>query len=276
MIFEKPAPDFEVWKNRIQPYDMEGVLTESKLLKAYRTLTERDGFVMSVSGKMAAGKDTIAPYIGAHLNSADLPIERLAFAGPLKKETTTALRKTYVNDNMGQVFEDYDMSHEMRLVAERIFNDVFDFYRSKDENFTADDITAYDRSPAMRRLLQWWGTDFRRNTVDTKYWVKLSVMNIIEALSLGNAVYMVDIRFPDEADAILDLGGVSMRIDVSDDEQKKRLLARDGIVLSDEHKYHPSETSLDDYSKFHVRVQTDKLNKEETVEAFCRAIDALI
>lgn len=62
---------------------------------------------------------------------------------------------------------------------------------------------------AIRRLLQWWGTDFRR-AQNPNHWVDKTR----ERIEVSNAgiVCVTDVRFSNEADMIRDLGGIVVEV----------------------------------------------------------------
>lgn len=124
------------------------------------------------------------------------------------------------------------------------------------ESMTALPVNAYDRTPAHRKMLQVHGTDIRRFS-DDNYWVKKGLESAAASMADGVSVYCTDVRFTNEADGILDAGGVVVRIEISPEVQRARLLSRDGSLPSAEAANHPSETQLDDYDRFSVVVSND-------------------
>ena len=88
------------------------------------------------------------------------------------------------------------------------------------------------------KLLQWWGTEYRR-TQDPDYWVKKLVVRIKN--ESPDVALITDTRFVNEAQAIKDLGGYNLNV--------SRLNA-DGtpFVAPDRPADHPSETSLDNWN----------------------------
>lgn len=61
----------------------------------------------------------------------------------------------------------------------------------------------------FRLILQWWGTDFRRNMQDKDYWTKvwLKKVNYILDNHPSKIIVATDIRFQNELDIIHSLGG---------------------------------------------------------------------
>jgi len=91
-------------------------------------------------------------------------------------------------------------------------------------------------SDPVRRLLQWWGTDFRR-AEDPDYWV-----NMTERYALKQEPRIpvfTDVRFPNEADMIRRNGGLIVRVQAPPEVREKRL----GMVPPS----HASETEMDYY-----------------------------
>jgi hypothetical protein len=60
-----------------------------------------------------------------------------------------------------------------------------------------------------------------------------------------------------EADAVRAAGFLLVRVEASAEIRGRRLTARDGLRLQPETAEHPTETELDDYDRFHVRVVND-------------------
>jgi hypothetical protein len=86
----------------------------------------------------------------------------------------------------------------------------------------------------IRGLLQRLGTEAGRNTLWDSIWIDAALHDLDES---GKYV-ITDARFPNEADAIRERGGVLARI------------SRSGVGPANSH---PSETSLDDYDfQWHI------------------------
>lgn len=82
-----------------------------------------------------------------------------------------------------------------------------------------------------RWALQRLGTEAVRNVIGTETWVKSAMLRIRRR---GPRVVITDVRFPNEADAILDRGGEVWRVD------------RPGLPPAE----HASETGLLDYGRW--------------------------
>lgn len=84
------------------------------------------------------------------------------------------------------------------------------------------------KNPEVRRLLQCIGTEAGRNVLGENIWVEAATKNVHPSFSIA----FTDCRFPNEAKAIENLGGVVWRI------------VRPGTQPVNAH---PSETALDDW-----------------------------
>lgn len=114
-------------------------------------------------------------------------------------------------------------------------------------------VTAGDPTPAPMapygkhsKLLQWWGTEFRR-AQDPDYWVNKCFATIPANLDIA---LISDVRFVNEVKGLKQRGGYT--IDV-------QRLREDGTQYysSDRPADHPSETELDNYNfDYYIKVKT--------------------
>jgi len=88
------------------------------------------------------------------------------------------------------------------------------------------------------KLLQWWGTEFRRTHSGSNYWVDKMFASIPANLDIA---LVSDVRFANEADAIKQRGGYTVSV---------QRLREDGsqYYATDRPSDHPSETALDGYN----------------------------
>lgn len=96
------------------------------------------------------------------------------------------------------------------------------------------ELAPYGKHP---KLLQWWGTEFRR-AQDPDYWVN----KLFASIPSNTDIALVsDVRFPNEADGIVSRGGYNVNV---------TRLREDGTkyYASDRPVDHPSETGLDNYN----------------------------
>jgi hypothetical protein len=106
-------------------------------------------------------------------------------------------------------------------------------------------VTSGDPTPAPMakygkhtKLLQWWGTDYRRTHFGMNYWVDRLFASIPANLDIA---LISDTRFPNETDGIKQRGGYTVQV---------QRLHEDGTQYfsSDRSVDHPSETALDGYN----------------------------
>lgn len=165
--------------------------------------------LIGISGKIGSGKDTAAEIIQHLTNPMKLdmfPYEVKKFAGKLK---TIASILTGIPV---EKFEDQEFKKQ---------------YLGEDWNYQIDKFNPIQKM-TVRELLQKLGTDALRDGLHTNVWVNALLADYNE-----NSNWLVtDTRFPNEAKAIKDLGGVVLRIE------------RSTCQLGT----HPSETALDDYT----------------------------
>jgi hypothetical protein len=141
--------------------------------------------------------------------------------------------KNYVSSLLASVLK----SKGITSVVECAFADAL-----KDEVCSAVNIsrsTLDNNKETFRPLLQWWGTEFRRQIYGERYWIDRLVQNIKNNPDPYQAVIVTDVRFPNEAEAIInELGGSMWRI-VNPDESASASLSTVDL--------HSSETLMDTY-----------------------------
>lgn len=207
--------------------------------KAFRKLASGDVILLGLSGRFGSGKDTTAPLLMKELG-AEKPIHEF-FARPLKEEIDKIIQ--FIGDSPAQENAISLIASSMKVQEHFARLVVEDLWREVKEGKVA---SAYDRTPGIRLALQHWGTDIRRFQ-DDEYWVKHTIGAIIPELAKGNNVFVADARFENEVDALRRAGAYTIRLVISEEEQRKRILQRDGILPSEEAKNHPSEYALDNY-----------------------------
>jgi hypothetical protein len=201
---------------------------------------------VAISGKLASGKDTVAALVMEELG-ADRR-EHLSWATPLKDELDELLvlirAQTTPDDAVGALtHRNISLAHAQRLVLE-LWNEA------------QQGVQARSRTPRMRWGLQYLGTDVRR-AEDPDYWVRRGVANCIDAVSDGRSVYFSDCRLPNEVEAARALGLYVVRLEITADEQERRLRGRDGLGFDAGAMMHPSETALDGYPGFDLVVDNN-------------------
>jgi hypothetical protein len=104
-----------------------------------------------------------------------------------------------------------------------------------DPNPEISSLFPYGKHP---KLLQWWGTEYRRENFGENYWVDKMFASIPINLDIA---LISDVRFPNEADAIKQRGGYCVNV---------QRICKDGsrYYSTDRPADHPSETALDNYN----------------------------
>lgn len=142
--------------------------------------------VIAFCGAAGSGKD----------EAASVLIQRFGF---VKRSFAEALRgevrQAFVNPTLAAIL--YKQMPECVRLAYRTCLDGHD-----------TDPWRKPTSPAMRELLQKWGTEFRR-AQDDDYWVRLERIALPD---VGNFVY-TDVRFPNEYQMIRSVGGLVFKIE---------------------------------------------------------------
>lgn len=92
-----------------------------------------------------------------------------------------------------------------------------------------------------RKLLQWLGTEWGRDTISKTLWVDIWKAEAIKQHNLGSSETVIvcdDVRFDNEAAMIKSLGGVIIRI--TSNKANNRIDTAAGLV------HHASESGIDD------------------------------
>ena len=207
--------------------------------------------IVGFAGKAATGKTTAAHHLAPLL---DKPCRIIPMAMVLRDEVDAFLRAVGAAEAVPLVYG--DQTDKVRV-----------FY--VDENkalaecpewagFVAGHHEIQDRrgwtAVTVRRLLQWWGTEYRRNQ-DADYWTK-AWSRKVEQLDLQQSHVLVDdVRFMNELIAIKVHDGLIVKIE------------RPGF---DGANNHASETSLDDYAGWSQVIVNDG-----TLDEFKQKVAAL-
>ncbi|MBS1722828.1 MAG: hypothetical protein JSS66_07605 [Armatimonadetes bacterium] len=95
-----------------------------------------------------------------------------------------------------------------------------------------------DTKERFRTLMQWWGTEYRRQLFRDDYWL-VQLANTLEQWKDDDCIVVVtDVRFPNEFEFIRSRGGLNVRIE------------RPGLDVTGAAGAHPSETALDGETRF--------------------------
>ena len=139
--------------------------------------------VIGICGGFGAGKDTVAALLSM------LGYQNASLAAGVRGEVLWhLLHNNYV----------LEMTIDIRAICSELRHGVRDCG-------IIDRIYKKPTGEHVRRLLQWWGTDYRR-AQDPNYWVK--------QLTLGPGKWTIsDVRFENEVNKIRELGGQIWRVE---------------------------------------------------------------
>lgn len=136
--------------------------------------------VIGLVGYAGSGKDTVARYMRDHKK-----YERVASADPIKRMVMSLMEAS-------------------GFVGRGIHPEDPDFY----DFFEKHKNTEMFPGATLRRVLQTLGTEWGRKLIDQDIWVRCSIEITRSFLSSEHLVVWTDVRFPNEADAVLnEFGG---------------------------------------------------------------------
>lgn len=230
--------------------------------------------LVGISGKMGSGKDTVASLLAEMLYRRGDGVVIRSFADGLKDEVARIV--TYAL--MSQSKQDFcdsvtSWSRISSTQAQELLKVLHPLIASLlEQRVESNEVTAelLYRNPAdkplVREVLKFWGNDVRR-AQNPDYWVDMTAVYAKEQVGSGVSCIIPDVRRQNEAGFINDSGGLLVRLNVSEKEQRRRLLSRDN-KLSDRSAFtHITETDLDDYDRFDVILDTDNIGPEEVADS---------
>lgn len=176
--------------------------------------------IIGISGKAGSGKDTVAQII-----------QFLNFQESFPEIHTTFVNRPLPSHKLyGKKWKIRKFAHAVKEVASLLTRiPVSDFEKSE---VKAMSLGEHWGNMTVRDILQKIGTDAIRNNVHENAWVNALMSQYHE----GDNWIITDVRFPNEANAIKERGGVLIRLN------------RQSNVLINAN--HSSETALDDYEGF--------------------------
>lgn len=225
---------------------LEAGVTAGTVDKALAAVTDGKVVGVSFSGKLTAGKDSIAEATMQALGHQDAVHE--FFARPLKDEVSQMLDVIRREGRFGAHTAAREISEMMNIPLEQAGVMVGALVLDPQ----LEQLTGWSRTPATRFVCQYHGTEVRR-AQDPSYWSKRWLANVVEIMAEGKSVYCTDTRFVNEAEVSHLAFFQVIRLDVSRATQEARLQSRDGLSADVSVLDHPSETGLDDYEGFDLR-----------------------
>lgn len=209
--------------------------------------------LVAFCGGMGAGKDTYGE-IYKRIIEKENSIEHYSFATPLKSELDILIDyvkkgKTTKEVQANPLFETIELSQL-----------EFIYYLINKELNVSPDFNSRNRSKNIRQMLQFWGTEVRRNS-DSNYWTNKAKEFLLDKFNKNIFIYITDARFENEFNLIKELNGTLIKLDASQNERIKRIENRDGLTPSEESLNHPSETQSLIYNNYDVIIKTEEINE---------------
>ena len=174
--------------------------------------------VIGIAGKKRHGKDAIAEILTNLAEADGIIAVRRAFADSLKEECA----------EMMAVFSSPDP--------------LVDSYHK-----FLSEMNDGDTKEKYRLLLQWWGTEFKRQMVKDSYWTdRFEEWVRAQHVPTQKIVLVPDVRFPNEVEVIKRLGGITIHV------------SRPGLVAPLD--CHASELALDEFKAWDYDVVNTTLD----------------
>jgi hypothetical protein len=232
--------------------------------------------IIGLSGRMGSGKDTVGKIIQYLLcpNVGDVSLEDVVscddhnwwleeqsgfdtkkFAGKLK-QIGSILSGVPVEKFEDQEFKKLNMGEE--------WNSPYNI------PFSGPDFVEHDGAMTYREFLQRLGTEAMRDGLHTNVWVNAlfadykAIERIPEKrMSIMPNWIITDMRFPNEMDAVVEKGGLTIRVTRSCGSSNFEGTQEewDKLVEKNKQALHPSETSLDK-AEFDYEIINDGTIKE--------------
>jgi len=204
--------------------------------------------IIGVGHKLRHGKDTVATMINEMY--PEFIIEK--FAGGIYDQVQYPRKSLFIFKPLEKVVmvynadsDEYDTMHVNeceKILPSLVINGRFSSSirgNSFCPRFTYDKMNYKDRD-----ILQWWGTEYRREKYGDDYWIR-DLENRIDP----NRNYVIsDLRFKNEFDYIKSTGGITVKVDR-------------GMLFEKDKSTHHSEVDLDDREFDEVIYNTGTLDQ---------------
>ena len=173
--------------------------------------------IIGITGKARSGKDTFSELLANAL---------------FDRKGQRYILMAYAHELKTRVQRDFDLSYEQLWGEEKEVSD-----KRYIRNPSIVDHPNANQYWSAREILQEYGQFFR--TIDSEFWVK-ALFNTIDDKEYNNVI-VTDVRHPNEADPIVDRGGIIIKVTRE---------SKDEIHGAN----HISETAMDTYAPvgFHV------------------------
>lgn len=194
--------------------------------------------IIGFAGKAASGKTTAVKYLAGRLTGW---VEILPMAGVLREEVVRFIRDVGAPEFVPLVYGDQNDKVRVFYINERRAHELCpDWKGFVDLNWEIQDRPGMT-AVTVRRILQWWGTEYRR-AQDPDYWTKAWAKQLGEYNLDKTHILVDDVRFVNELEVIKRNGGRLVRI------------IRPGF---DGANNHSSENSLDHYNDWELVIEND-------------------
>lgn len=199
--------------------------------------------IIGISGKIGSGKDTFAEKFAL---MSKTPCQRHAFADKVRE-----MVELLTGYKMGKIYTQNDP----------FYNEVYSYSQSIKNVY----VPLWDKT--IGECLQMLGTDALRKGFDENTWIKSLFSTVgFETIKMGHHLLIPDVRFPNEADEILERGGIVIRLFGDPMDIRKN---------SKRNLNHLSETALDNYHKFtYVFESTDFTSLEKNIIKVIENLDS--
>ena len=221
--------------------------------------------VIGFAGPMGSGKDTYGKAVKKIAKKRGIETVHLSFATPLREELNCFINSIRLGLTDGEIEELMTIPVEQVAHLRKLHEQAEK--ESKEYN-------AYTRIVPVRTMLQYFGTDIRRKQ-DENYWVKQAT-EIIQQYKDNVIIYLTDVRYPNEAEAIKELGGIVVRLTVPETAQRQRLIERDGKEPTRANLDNISETAHLDYKEYDFVIATEEIGLENLENETKKLIDFLL
>jgi len=148
-------------------------------------------------------------------------------------------------------YKNHKFADKLKRMGALLTGQPIDYFYNR--NHYADFLV--DWGMTIREFMQKLGTEAIRTNLHQDAWV----IALMSEFNEHSKWVLTDVRFENEADAVLKQGGILVRIN------------RDSLDTNDQH---PSETSLDNFDKFDYVIENDGTLKDfkNKVIEFCKII----
>jgi hypothetical protein len=208
--------------------------------------------IIGFAGKAASGKTSAARHLLSHKN---INITILPMASLLRDEVEAFLRASGAEDRVPLVYGDQgDKVRIFHIDEEKALASCPQWLQFAAINADIQDQPG-KTAVTVRRILQWWGTEYRR-AQDPDYWTKAWERKLGKLDLARTHVLVDDVRFINELEMIRKHEGFFIRVE------------RPGFNGANDHS---SENSLDGFNDWDLVVSNDA-----GLEDFLGRIDSIL